>query len=135
MSLIQWTDALSVNVGEIDRQHRKLVGLMNDLSDAMSQKKGKEAMERTLKGLLEYTVTHFSHEEKLFDRFNYPAAVSHKQAHASFVKKVGEFLDGYEKGRLGLSIEIMYFLRDWLKDHIQGIDRQYSSFFNAKGLK
>ncbi|HQK88081.1 MAG TPA: hypothetical protein PLU25_10680, partial [Acidobacteriota bacterium] len=44
----------------------QFIGLMNDLSDAMSQKKGKEAMERTLKGLLEYTVTHFSHEEKLF---------------------------------------------------------------------
>jgi hemerythrin len=134
MPLIQWTDALSVNVGEIDRQHRKLIGLINDLSEAMSRKKGKEAVERTLKGLIEYTVSHFSHEEKLFDGLNYPASSAHKQEHATFVKKVSEFRDGYEKGRLGLSIEMMYFLRDWLKDHIQGSDKNYSSFFNEKGI-
>lgn len=135
MPLIQWTSALSVNVAEIDAQHKKLIGLINDLSEAMSQKKGKEVVEKILKGLIDYTVSHFSAEEKYFAQYRYPAAREHIQEHAAFIKKVGGFREDYAKGRLGLSIEVMYFLRDWLKDHIQGTDKKYSSFFNEKGLK
>jgi hemerythrin len=40
MALIQWNDGLSVNVVEIDRQHQKLIGMINDLNDAMRQGKG-----------------------------------------------------------------------------------------------
>jgi hemerythrin len=40
MSLIQWNDRLSVHVAEIDGQHQKLVGMINDLNDAMRQGKG-----------------------------------------------------------------------------------------------
>lgn len=40
MPLIQWNESLSVGVVEIDRQHRKLVELINDLNNAMRQGKG-----------------------------------------------------------------------------------------------
>jgi hemerythrin len=44
MALIQWNDSLSVNVVEIDKQHQKLVRMINELNDAMRQGKGKEAL-------------------------------------------------------------------------------------------
>ena len=122
--------------GVVHREHvTTLDFIINELSEAMTQKKGKEVVEKTLKGLIDYTRTHFSTEEKYFAQFRYPDAREHAQEHAAFVKKVGEFRDDYEKGRLGLSVEVMYFLRDWLKDHIQGVDKKYSAFFNANGLK
>ena len=39
MSLITWNDTLSIKVEEIDIQHRRLVELINELHDAMSQGK------------------------------------------------------------------------------------------------
>jgi len=135
MALIQWNDSLSVNVVEIDKQHQKLVGMINDLNEAMRQGKGKDILGKIVNGLISYAGTHFKTEEKYFDQFGYPEANSHKKEHSDFVAKVSEFKDGFEKGKITLSIEVMNFLSDWLRNHIKGVDRNYGPFFNAKGLK
>ncbi len=135
MPLIQWDDSLSVNVVEIDRQHQRLVEMINDLDDAMRQGKGKDALGKIVDGLIVYAATHFRTEERYFDMFGYPEANSHKKEHSEFVKKISEFKDGFEKGKLGLSIQVMNFLCDWLEKHIKEADRKYGPFFNEKGLK
>ncbi|HYB19691.1 MAG TPA: bacteriohemerythrin [Thermodesulfobacteriota bacterium] len=133
--LIQWNDSLSVNVGEIDRQHQRLVGMINDLNEAMRQGKGKDVLGKIVNGLITYATTHFRTEEGYFDQFAYPAADGHKKEHSDFTKKVSEFKDGFEKGKLGLSIQVLDFLSDWLQNHIKGVDKKYGPFFNEKGLK
>ncbi len=135
MPLIQWNESLSVNVAEIDRQHQKLIGMINELNEAMRQGKGKDVLGKIINGLITYTETHFGTEERYFTKFGYPEADSHKKEHSDFTKEVSEFKEGFEKGKLGLSIEIMNFLSDWLKNHIQGVDRKYGPFFNERGLK
>ena len=135
MALIQWDSSFSVNVTEIDKQHQKLVALMNDLNDAMKQGKGKDILAKIIGELFNYAGNHFATEEKYFDKFGYPAAASHKLEHTNFVKKVSEFKNGFDGGQLALSIEVMNFLKDWLKTHIKGIDKEYGPFFNEKGLK
>jgi hemerythrin len=135
MAIIQWNDTFSVKVAEIDQQHQKLVSMINELNDAMKQGKGKDVLSKIINGLVSYTVTHFNTEEKYFDRFGYPETDSHKKEHVAFVKKVSEFKDGFEKGKTSLSIEVMNFLSDWLKNHIKVTDKKYSQFFNEKGLK
>lgn len=134
MALLQWNDSLKVNVAEIDRQHQRLVGMINELNDAMSQGKGKETLSSTIQGLIRYTGTHFATEEKYFDQFGYPDAPAHKKGHADFVKKVTEFQGKFDAGKLGLSLEVMDFLSDWLQAHIKGEDKKYAPFLNSKGL-
>lgn len=135
MSLIEWNDTMSVSVAEIDNQHKKLVAMINELNDAMAKGKGKEAIGKIINELITYATTHFATEEKYFDMFKYPGALVHKKEHADFVKKVGEFQDGFSKGSLSLTIEVMRFLKDWLTKHILGSDKKYGPFFNEKGLK
>ena len=135
MALITWNDTLSVKVAEIDRQHQKLISMINELNDAMRQGKGKDVLGEIIKSLVDYTVTHFKTEETYFDKFGYPEKDSHKKEHTDFVKKTSDFKEGFEKGKLGLSIELMNFLSNWLQNHIKGTDKKYSQFFNEKGLK
>jgi hemerythrin len=135
MALIQWDDSFSVNVAEIDRQHQQLIGMINDLNDAMRQGKGKSVLGKITDGLVNYTTTHFRTEESYFDKFEYPEADSHKKAHSDFVKKVSGFKDEFEKGNVTLSIQVMDFLSDWLQKHIKGLDKKYGPFFNENGLK
>ena len=54
MELIQWNEGLSVNVFEIDKQHHKLVDMINELNDAMRLGKGKDALGKIVNGLFIY---------------------------------------------------------------------------------
>ena len=135
MALISWSDELSVKVNEIDDQHKKLISLMNNLHDAMRAKQGKQALEATLQELAAYTVYHFQTEEKYMQKFHYPGFAAHKAQHDAFVKKVSDFQKDFVAGRLGLSIEVMNFLRDWVSNHIKETDKKYSTIFVENGLK
>ena len=134
MALINWSDRLSVNVAEIDRQHQKLIKAINELSDAMVQGKSNDVLSGIISSLFSYVAIHFETEEKYFARYSYPDTQSHKREHADFVQKVSEFKDGFAKGEMLLSIDVLNFLCDWLRNHIKGTDQKYTQFFNEKGL-
>lgn len=134
MALIEWSNDLSVNVAEIDKQHQKLVMMLNDLHDAMKQGKGHEIIGKIITELINYSVVHFATEEKYFVQFNYPDTDSHKKEHADFVQQVSIFNDGFKKGKLMLTIDVVKFLREWLRKHIMGTDKKYTQFFNDNGL-
>ncbi len=135
MALVSWDDQLSVNVEEIDNQHKQLISMINELHKAMSVGKSKEAMGQTLSALANYTVTHFAYEEKRFDQFGYLSAATHKFEHKKFVDKVSEFKKRFDEGQAMLSNELIGFLKDWLISHIQGVDKKYTQCFNDNGLK
>ena len=135
MAMIQWSAALSVDVKEVDEQHKVLFNLINKLNDAMLQRRAKEEMGSIINELLKYTITHFSLEENYFDKFGYPDTAAHKAQHAHFIAETKKFKTELESGKLGLSIEVMTFLSDWLKNHIMGVDKKYTAFFHEKGIK
>jgi hemerythrin len=135
MAIIEWDNSLSVKVAEIDKQHRKLIDLINKLNDAMKGGKGKDILEKIIDELFAYAGGHFATEEKYFDQFKFPESNTHKDKHKEFVKKISEFKNGFDSGKVALTVEVMNFLKDWLRNHIQGTDKKYGPFFNEKGLK
>ena len=135
MAIMSWDDKYSVNVREIDEQHKKIVQMVNELHDAMSVGKGKEALAKVLQSLIDYAGSHFATEEKYMTRFKFPGYPEHKGEHDAFVKRVLEFQDGFNSGKLAMSMEVMQFLKDWLLSHIQGTDKKYGPFFNENGIK
>jgi len=68
-------------------------------------------------------------------KFGYIETKEHGWQHTNFKRKVMEFQDKFEQTPLVLSIEVMFFLSDWLKNHIQGSDKKFSACFNSNGLK
>ena len=135
MALIQWDSSLSIDVAVVDTQHKKLVEIINGLHEAMVQGKAKEVVGKVLNELITYTKTHFSMEEKYFAQFGYADTVAHKKEHADFIQKVADFKEKFDTGKMGVSLEIMTFLSDWLRKHIKGTDKKYVQLFHAKGLK
>jgi len=135
MALVTWSEKLSVGVRSIDDQHKKLVTLLNQLHDGMIAGKGKDVLGGVLKGLIDYTATHFKYEEDLFARTGYGNAAAHKREHADLVRRVLEIQRAYdEKGPAVLTIQVMNFLKDWLTLHIQGSDMDYVAHFRANGV-
>lgn len=135
MSLIRWNDNFSVNVTMIDHDHKKLVAMINELTDAMKAGHGKDVLGKILDELIQYTATHFQREEKYFQQIKYPDAVAHKREHSDFVKKVAEFKKEFDAGRVTVSVNILQFLSKWLQHHIRVSDQKYSKFFNENGIR
>lgn len=135
MPLITWDESFSVNVRELDEEHKRFAAMLNDLNQAMKDGHEKDALESTLVDLIGYAATHFRAEERYFDLFGYPDTENHKKEHADFLKSTAAFIDKFEKGETALTDEVMYFLGKWLVGHILGVDKHYSEFFNEHGLK
>lgn len=136
MSLLSWNDNLSVGVATLDADHKKLVGMINELFDAMKAGHGREALGKILDNLVDYTKIHFAREENFFAKTGYPQAVVHKQLHDDLARQVLEVQKKYQAGAPGaLSLEVMNFLKNWLLTHIQGEDKRYGPYLNSKGIR
>jgi hemerythrin len=134
MSPIAWEQGLSVGVRELDQQHQKLIEMLNELESAMRAGKGKESMVGTLTTLAGYTKTHFALEEKYFAQYDYPDVGKHISEHQAFIRKVKDFIDNYNADKVGLTMDIHSFLRNWVANHIMQEDKKYGAHFNKHGL-
>ena len=135
MPLMLWSDKLSVGVKTIDEEHKKLVGMVNDLYDAVQGGQGKDALGKILDGLISYTANHFAHEEKFFAETGYPDSAAHKKQHDDLTRQVLDVQAKYRSGASAtLSIEVLNFLKNWLIGHIQGSDKKYGPHLIAKGI-
>ena len=134
MPLMEWSDNLSVNIKEFDEQHKKLVGMVNDLHDAMKNGKGNSVTSSVLSGLIQYVATHFATEEKYMKAHGYPEYYKHKGEHEVLTKQAIDLQKQFQEGKAVLTVELMKFLRDWLSNHILGTDKKYTPFFNSKGV-
>ena len=130
-----WNSGLSVNINLIDEQHKKLVGMVNELHKAMKLKKSSTVIGSILDRLAEYTVSHFGTEEKLFAQHGYSEEKAHVEIHRKLVAQVVDIQKKFKAGESMVSMELMTFLKDWLVNHIQGTDKKYSSFLRGKGVK
>jgi hemerythrin len=135
MALITWTNALSVGVKEIDRQHQHLIQLINDLHEAMKEGKEKEVLGKTLKDLCDYTVYHFGAEVRMLEGVGYPGIHAQIAEHRSFTREILEIRVRFEAGQSVITIDLMQFLRDWVNDHVKGVDKKYTSFLHSKGIQ
>jgi hemerythrin len=135
MALINWSEALEVHIEEIDNQHRFLVELVNRLHDSMKTGSGNSILGPIFRSLLDYVNIHFETEEKLMRQHDYPAYAQHKLEHDELTKKAKDLEKSFQAGKLTITIEVMNFLKDWLKNHILASDQKYAPFFAQRGLR
>ena len=135
MPIMEWNEKMAVGVALLDADHKKLVALVNQLFDAIQSGKGNDVLGKVLDGLVEYTVVHFRHEEDFFAKSGYPASDAHKQEHEKLTSQVLAIQAKFKSGAPGtLTLEVMNFLRNWLINHIQGVDKKYGPHLNAHGI-
>lgn len=133
--MFEWKEKYIVGIHEIDQQHKALVDLINRLFSAMQSGAGKDVLDDTLAGLIEYTRKHFLTEELLMENYDYPNLTEHQLAHRNFSEEVLKFEQDYRSGNSGISIQLITFLRNWLSDHICKEDQQYAEYLRGKGLR
>ena len=130
-----WTEAYSVNIAVLDQQHRQLIETVNELDQALRKGEGKAALDPVLDKLVEYALVHFAAEESLMEQHNFPGLFTHRTQHEEFRKRLAEYLEAHKAGKPGVPVSLLFFMKGWLKEHLQKTDKLYSAFLNARGVR
>jgi len=134
MLFLEWEEKYSVGVEELDKQHKVLVDILNELFDAMLDRKGNEVLGKMISKMLDSTRAHFSREEKLMEKYGYPDLPLQRNEHRLFIEKILVFKSDFDGGRKLLSVKIITFFKTWLSQHFSTADKRYAQFFYEKGL-
>ena len=138
MALIEWDDSLKLGIAVVDRQHERLVGLINQMHEAVVEGRGTEVIGEILDELIIYTATHFSMEEKYFAQFEYADAEEHKLEHNALIEKVSALAADFENApnssRSIQAKELLQFLQIWWRYHMMETDSKFVTLFKQKGL-
>jgi hemerythrin-like metal-binding protein len=117
---------LSLQVPEMDEEHKALIGLMNDLHRLHQQRSPFAGQLRALDELVRYTARHFADEEAYMERIGYAGLRIHKGVHKQLLEKLAGFRSSCQ-GSHELPAEIFVFFKMWLSAHICGIDMKYAN--------
>ena len=127
MDYMPWKNEYTVNNDEMDKQHQVLVGMINQLHEAMRSGKGKTETSLIVKQMIEYSAFHFKAEETLMKNINFSKFNEHKKEHQAFMDKTYDFQKQLDSGAITISLDIASFLKNWLTDHILVNDKAYST--------
>ena len=122
MKTIVWDDGLSVEVDEIDEDHRRLVDLFNLLSNAVEEGESVEYIDALLEELISCTAWHFRHEERLMLKYQYDAFEDHKAEHNDLIDSARDLQKKFQRDSRQLHGEDIEYLSQWLTEHIVGND-------------
>ncbi len=134
MQPIEWTDALSVGVREMDDQHKKLIGMINRLIAEQHMLTEPETIAELLTEMTDYAREHFRAEEYLMAEYGYDSIKVQEIEHQAFIDKTFEFMSATDMGPNILSKALLDYLKSWLVGHILRVDMRYKEFFMAKGV-
>jgi hemerythrin len=119
---------LTIGIDEIDDDHKKLVNLFNILNHSLTEGATTDYVEAVLEELINCTVWHFSHEERLMLKYGYDRYEDHKAEHQDLIDSARELQQKFiQNGKLDEK-EDLKFLERWLTEHILVADLRLGTF-------
>jgi hemerythrin len=133
VAMLEWEEDFSVGVAAMDKQHKQLIAIINELDEAIANHNNSDTVRTILPRLAHYAETHFAAEETLMYEAGFGELVYHQELHQKLTQKVQEYIKQYLCGNVPGIIDMANFLISWLRNHIEGEDKSYGQYIaNAK---
>ena len=130
-----FSDEYKTGIELIDNEHKKLFEIMGRVDALIHNEDLYDRFDEILNlidELKDYTVFHFSDEEKLMEEKGYPALEAQKKAHRGFVDKLEEInLDEVDEDQEAYLSDLLEYLLHWLTGHILGMDKKIGEFLGV----
>ena len=128
---VVWENSYSLGIAIIDDQHKKLIGMINDLFQHCKEQSSAAKMifAKVFKETSDYVQTHFKDEETLLKQASYPKFDEHLSQHKSFIKEIWDVFSKFNQDK-DAPINLARFLKKWLLTHIAIVDKQYVPYLN-----
>lgn len=130
MKDLAWSELLSVDIEEIDDDHRKLLDLFNMLNHALTDGDSPDYQAAVLEELINCTIWHFSHEERLMLKYDYADMEDHKTAHRELIRSARRLQKKFLRTENSIADEDIAFLERWLTEHILTDDQRLGTYLS-----
>jgi diguanylate cyclase (GGDEF)-like protein/hemerythrin-like metal-binding protein len=128
MTELIWNEGMSVGIDAIDEDHKQIIAILAKLTSAEHGETSAQTIDEIFTELEHYVILHFSREEALLERANYPELIAHKASHQKFIDKLPKLKNEWlTKDCLACSEKITTFLSKWIVNHILEDDLDYVS--------
>ena len=124
-----FTDKYKTGITLVDDEHRRLFEIIKETNDLIHEELLHDKYDeivRLINELRAYTEFHFSDEEALMERIQYPGLAAQKRAHSAFIERLVEIdlndLDEMDDHQQEYLLDLIQFLLDWLTNHILACD-------------
>lgn len=126
-----WKPSFNVGHDVIDRQHRRLFEIGNDLINSLLSRKPKGDVELLLDELLHDIKEHFQSEEEIMASYNNPISDAHKDIHANLLARVQRMREKFHDDVLSTSELVGFLTCDVVADHIIKEDLKFGETVRA----
>ena len=123
--MISWKDGYLTGIEMIDKQHKELFSLANELCRSLLNN---TELDRSfiITRLEMYSMFHFTTEEQLMVKCGYEELEKHKKEHELFRRTILSMKERFlENESMDVAEEIHKFIEEWLLSHTTEIDQQF----------
>ena len=125
--LITWSRKFACGINLIDKQHKDLVLLVNDMFNHVTGNEKEESayFNSVIRKAIEYIRIHFATEEKIMLATGFKGYAEHKKKHDDFVLTVIGNVRAYQFSKRFTLFSFTKYLKEWVLTHIALMDKQY----------
>lgn len=124
MESLVFTDSLEFGVAVIDKQHRRMVKIVNELLRAVLDHPLGESEHQLLDEFVRLADLNFRTEEVWMHRCHYEHRETHSESHTHLLRELVELRDGLLQRHDNLNRKAVFFVRRWLENHLIHSDRE-----------
>jgi len=132
MASFSWEAGYRVDVGPMDRQHKRIFEQMAAIYGSLPDKAGHDDVDNMLDRFDIYCKMHFFEEERAMEEMNFPSIIGHKRQHDQFVLHLDSFRSDYRSRSTHDASDAFKRIKEWFVNHILTEDMQYSAFYICK---
>ena len=92
---VSWRAQMALGYAPLDEEHEAFIPVVNEALEVL-EKKDFIGAENVFDKCYAFARTHFSHEEALMEKLDYPDIIAHMKSHQIFIQNISELRQLYE---------------------------------------
>src|SRR6185369_1938359 len=131
---IEWNITYSVGIDEIDYHHKTLFELLDRSYFLILEENNKNKLSELFYELIDYSHYHFSAEERLMIKYDYPNIDYHILEHLNYTYTVLNYEKMMVEDNDDIPYDVFEFVKRWLFEHILNTDFEMGQFIQSRQL-
>jgi hemerythrin len=132
---MKWRKKYSVGVKALDDEHEGMMRLLNEIHAAALKGRVGEVAGPLLDQIAWVSKEHFNSEEELMERTRYPGLAEHRAKHRELTAKASEFTARHDAGDSKSYVQLLYYVREWFRDHMMEEDHKFTFWMKERGVQ